>query len=293
MHRDLKPDNILLTSKGVVKIADFGMSRALSKGIMHRDLKPDNILLTSKGVVKIADFGMSRAVSPEHVYTPGVVTLWYRSPELLLMATNYSSAVDLWSLGCIVAEMFLGEPLLRGNSEISQITKIVELIGPVNRAVMPQYLHLPLLDVVELPQQHLPDVWARVGPVLSQDSEGLSLIASLLQINPDDRLPCADALSHPFVVNEVNEVDSLLSGQESLSEPPQAPADQNNNGPPEVIIIEDSPELVDGNHPPELGSSNDPPNVEDDISEDVAAEDSHEPENDDERDEVIVIEESP
>ncbi|GFO45944.1 hypothetical protein PoB_007244900, partial [Plakobranchus ocellatus] len=175
------------------------------------------------------------------------------------------------------------------------ITKIVELIGPVNRAVMPQYLHLPLLDVVELPQQHSPDVWARVGPVLSQDSEGLSLIASLLQINPDDRLPCADALSHPFVVNEVNEVDALLSGQESLSEPSQAPADQNNNGPPEVIIIEDSPELVDGNHPPELGSSNDPPNVEDDgdISDDIAAEDSREPENDDERDEVIVIKDSP
>ncbi|GFO36703.1 pkinase-domain-containing protein, partial [Plakobranchus ocellatus] len=166
------------------------------------------------------------------------------------------------------------------------ITKIVELIGPVNRAVMPQYLHLPLLDMVELPQQHSPDVWARVGPVLSQDSEGLSLIASLLQVNPDDRLPCADALSHPFVVNEVNEVDALLSGQESLAEHPQAPADQDNHGSPEVIIIEDSPELE---------SSNDPPNVEDngDISEDIAAEDSCEPENDDERDEVIVIEDSP
>ncbi|GFO07595.1 hypothetical protein PoB_003410000 [Plakobranchus ocellatus] len=160
---------------------------------------------------------------------------------------------------------------------------------------MPQYLHLPLLDVVELPQQHSPDVWARVGPVLSQDSEGLSLIASLLQINPDDRLPCADALSHPFVVNEVNEVDALLSGQESLAEHPQVPADQNNNGPPEVIIIEDSPELVDGNNPPALESSNDPPNVEDDgdVSEEITTEDSREPENDDERDEVIVIEDSP
>ncbi|GFO03916.1 hypothetical protein PoB_003042100 [Plakobranchus ocellatus] len=166
---------------------------------------------------------------------------------------------------------------------------------------MPQYLHLPLLDVVELPQQQSPDAWARVGPVLSQDSEGLSLIASLLQINPDDRLSCADALSHPFVVNEVR---ALLSGQEFLPEHSQAPADQNNNGSPEVIIIEDSPELVDGNNPPELvdgkkapelESSIDSPNVEDDgeVSEAIAKEDLHEPGNHDERDEVIVIEDSP
>ncbi|GFO07594.1 cyclin-dependent kinase 9 [Plakobranchus ocellatus] len=101
-----------------------GLEFVHSKGIMHRDLKPDNILLTSKGVVKIADFGMSRPVNPERVYTPRRVTLWYRSPELLLMATNYSSAVDLWSLGCIVAEMFLGEPLLQGSSEISQVGEL-------------------------------------------------------------------------------------------------------------------------------------------------------------------------
>ncbi|GFO43291.1 cyclin-dependent kinase 9 [Plakobranchus ocellatus] len=236
--------------------------------------------------------GLDFVHSPEHVYTPRRATLWYRSPELLLMSTNYSSAVDLWSLGCIVAEMFLGEPLLEGSSEITQITKIVELIGPVNRTKMPQYLHLPLLDVVELPQQQSPDVWARVVPVLSQDPEGLSLIASFLQINPDDRLPCADALFEPFVVNEVH---ALLSGQESLPEHPQAPADLSNNGSPEVIIIEDSPELVDENNPPEPESSNDPPNVEDnhDVSEAIANEDSHEPGNHDERDEVIVIEDSP
>ncbi|GFO03915.1 cyclin-dependent kinase 9 [Plakobranchus ocellatus] len=120
VHRGFEIHSIKFITAQLIR----GLGFVHSKGIMHRDLKPDNILLTSKGVVKIADFGMSRPVSREHVYTPRRVTLWYRSPEMLLMATNYSSAVDLWSLGCIVAEMFLGEPLLEGSSEITQVGEL-------------------------------------------------------------------------------------------------------------------------------------------------------------------------
>ncbi|KZF19046.1 Pkinase-domain-containing protein [Xylona heveae TC161] len=96
--------------------------------IIHRDVKMQNILLTSKGTLKLADFGMAREYSPRPL-TPGVVTIWYRSPELLLGTKRYTPAVDLWSAGLILAELLLSAPCLPGESEIEQLTLIVKLLG--------------------------------------------------------------------------------------------------------------------------------------------------------------------
>ena len=97
-----------------------GMEHCHSRGILHRDIKSSNILENNQGVLKIADFGLANFAKPkkQQNLTGRVVTLWYRPPELLLGATNYGEAIDLWSVGCVFAEMFVGRPLLKGRTEV-------------------------------------------------------------------------------------------------------------------------------------------------------------------------------
>ncbi|EPY32094.1 cyclin-dependent kinase [Strigomonas culicis] len=98
--------------------------------IVHRDLKPANILLTYDKVLKLADFGLARAFQvPMHTYTHEVVTLWYRAPEILLGEKHYTPAVDMWSVGCIFAELARGKVLFRGDSEIGQLFEIFQVLG--------------------------------------------------------------------------------------------------------------------------------------------------------------------
>ncbi|KAJ7974363.1 GPCR kinase [Quillaja saponaria] len=108
-----------------------GVEHCHLRGIMHRDIKTSNILVNNEGTLKIADFGLANLLSSTNkkALTSRVVTLWYRPPELLMGSTNYGVSVDLWSVGCVFAELFLGKPLLRGRTEVEQLHKIFKLCG--------------------------------------------------------------------------------------------------------------------------------------------------------------------
>lgn len=95
-----------------------GIEHCHSRGIIHRDIKTSNILVNNEGQLKIADFGLANFVASRQPLTSRVVTLWYRPPELFLGSTSYGTYVDLWSVGCVFAELFIGRPILKGRTEV-------------------------------------------------------------------------------------------------------------------------------------------------------------------------------
>ncbi|QRV94578.1 Cdc2 cyclin-dependent kinase [Ceratobasidium sp. AG-Ba] len=164
--------------------------------ILHRDLKPQNLLIDTNENLKLADFGLARAFGiPLRTYTHEVVTLWYRSPEVLLGSRHYSTAIDMWSVGCIVAEMVMhGQPLFPGDSEIDQIFRIFRLLGTPNEEVWPGVSQLP--DYKEtFPQWSAVDLAQTVRGI---DSQGLDLIARTLIYDTAQRISAKRALTHPY-----------------------------------------------------------------------------------------------
>lgn len=104
-----------------------GLEHCHMHGVMHRDIKSANILVNNEGILKIGDFGLANTLNNNHALTSCVVTLWYRPPELLMGSTNYGLSVDLWSVGCVFAEFFLGKPLVKGRTEV--IISACSLVG--------------------------------------------------------------------------------------------------------------------------------------------------------------------
>ncbi|KAL8121341.1 cyclin-dependent kinase G-2-like [Apium graveolens] len=170
--------------------------------VLHRDLKTSNLLLNNRGELKICDFGLARQYgSPLKPYTHLVVTLWYRAPELLLGAKQYSTAIDMWSLGCIMAELLLKEPLFNGKTEFDQIDKIFKMLGTPNETIWPGFSELPGVKVNFVKHQY--NLLRRkfpatsfTGPVLSD--AGFDLLNKFLTYDPEKRITADAALSHEW-----------------------------------------------------------------------------------------------
>ncbi|KAF5792937.1 putative protein-serine/threonine kinase CMGC-CDK-PITSLRE family [Helianthus annuus] len=169
--------------------------------VMHRDLKTSNLLLNSDGELKICDFGMSRHyASPLKPYTSLVVTLWYRAPELLLGMKNYSTAIDMWSVGCIMAELLSGKPLFDGNKEVEQIDKIFRTLGTPNESIWSGYSKLPgvkpnfVKQPYSLLRKKFPVAVFRGSPMLTE--LGFDLLNKFLTYDPEKRITAREALDH-------------------------------------------------------------------------------------------------
>lgn len=122
----------------------LGIKYAHENRIIHRDLKPQNLLIDIQGNLKIADFGLARSFTyPIQPLTHEVVTLWYRAPEVLLGQEIYTVSIDMWAVGCIIAEMYLSEPFFNGSSDIEQIFKIFEKMGHPTSEDWPDLYSLP------------------------------------------------------------------------------------------------------------------------------------------------------
>ncbi|CAB4056515.1 CDK9 [Lepeophtheirus salmonis] len=170
--------------------------------IIHRDMKAANILITRQGVLKLADFGLARAISinkngQPNRYTNRVVTLWYRPPELLLGERNYGPPVDLWGAGCIMAEMWTRSPIMQGNTEQHQLTLIAQLCGALTPEVWRGIEKLDLYNKMELPKSSKRRVKERLKPYV-KDPYACDLIDKLLGLDPSRRMDSDSALNHDF-----------------------------------------------------------------------------------------------
>jgi cyclin-dependent kinase 7 len=166
-------------------------------GVLHRDLKPNNLLYTSEGLLKLADFGLARLQgSPGRMMTSQVVTRWYRPPELCFGCREYSAAVDMWGVGCILAELLLRRPLFPGSSDLEQVAKIFQVMGTPTDLTWPDASSLP--EYVEFKPQPKLDVSSLFT---AATPDAMDLLSKLLVLHPAKRMGAADALRHAYFSN--------------------------------------------------------------------------------------------
>lgn len=211
-YMDTKPGKKLDLAdvKSFMKQMLCGLQYMHSRSVVHRDLKPQNVLLSLNKDVKLADFGLARVEGiPVKKYSHEAVTLWYRPPDVICGSTNYGLAVDMWSMGCIFAEMVTGLPLFNGHTDAEQLLKIFKLFGTPSRDDWPSMSTLPNIKVVMSDsrqaahfEQSYPSTFnemVRNSDLKHLGEDGLDLLRRLLHLEPSRRINALDAFRHPFL----------------------------------------------------------------------------------------------
>lgn len=163
-------------------------------GFFHRDIKPENLLVRGD-TIKVADFGLAREIRSRPPFTDYVSTRWYRAPEVLLRSTSYNSPIDIWAMGCIIAELFTLRPLFPGSSEADEIYKICSVLGSPSRQSWPEGMKLATKMNFRFPQ-FSPTPLCQLIPQASP--EAIKLMEDTMRYNPSKRPTCSQCLQYPF-----------------------------------------------------------------------------------------------
>lgn len=201
------PDLILEEShkKFIFKQLMEGLNYLHKKNVIHRDLKGSNILLDNIGRLKIADFGLARSmkifVDGENFdYTNRVITIWYRPPELLLGATHYGQEVDIWSVGCLLIELYSKVAAFQGFDEVGQLCKIFNVMGTPSINEWPQIENLPWFEILKPSVNKISQFEKLYKNIMTENSYNLAEF--LLKLNPKSRLSCEESLKHPYFTED-------------------------------------------------------------------------------------------
>nr|XP_058934639.1 cyclin-dependent kinase-like 4 [Kogia breviceps] len=185
---------------GVIKSVLWPTLQALNfchrHNCIHRDVKPENILITKQGIIKICDFGFAQILIPGDAYTDYVAPRWYRAPELLVGDPRCGSSVDVWATGCVFAELLTGRPLWPGKSDVDQPYLIIRTLGkliPRHQSIFKSNQFLHSINIPETEDMEtLEEKFSDVHPV------ALNFMKECLRMNPDDRLTCAQLLENLY-----------------------------------------------------------------------------------------------
>ena len=199
-RRGMRPGQM----KRVVLQLFSALAHCHERGVLHRDVKGSNLLVDNDGNVKLADFGLATRRLPEdrEPLTSAVVTLWYRPPELLLGATKYDEGVDMWSAGCLLAELLLGKPAFQGQTEVEQLHRIFQTCGSEGAASVAERLGGYTIGAPSGPTypRRLRERFAESPNIV--DPHALDLVDALLSLDPRDRGSAAEAMRNPYFTAE-------------------------------------------------------------------------------------------
>ncbi|XP_021957237.1 mitogen-activated protein kinase 1 [Folsomia candida] len=190
-----------------------GLKYIHSANVLHRDLKPSNLLLNTTCDLKICDFGLARIADPDHDHTgfltEYVATRWYRAPEIMLNSKGYTKSIDIWSVGCILAEMLSNRPIFPGKHYLDQLNHILGILGTPSEEDLACIINEKARSYLQsLPYK--PKVpWDKLYP--DADPKALDLLDKMLTFNPHKRIGVEDALAHPYLEQYFDPADEPVA----------------------------------------------------------------------------------